>query len=557
MFFHVFRSLLGLFLSIAVLEAAQIPFVAPSTSAGAFVNESDSWDIKVPLNENATGHLVFETVNSFMQHWPNTRYRNGHNVVPGIVPPGTVLYHGRGDSNTPTEHSYLFCRGQTCWQLIVTTTRPLSVLYFDGSSAAKMPNGTMDSQDALAYGEIIPENQGRERARIVTLCEWAKGFNVDGFVSEIMLCDFTEGVQVEAFDVRARGNPHPGDPGRKRPEGGPGEPGRHLEEEEESYPPEIHAYASYAPQLDINSSALPNSGFEVVHSGSWHRFYPGETRIQLDLTRLVSFYDTELVPSLVPERFGKDRLKHRVLGISQEDIQSVVRRIEAATKASEPGSGIDWQTLIRLVVKRFDNRLEMVQYILNSTSPGNSALENEELAKDVQIQLVAMLRPYMLSSIKPSQDLASTEWVSPMYKLCSTTYTKYITTTPSLLSRLTASEHLILGGVSETTREICRVVTGMWVDGVMAGLDPDLYKPSSAEMEIESLLRSWKERISDLMKWLDWSVWLKCRPACGFEEICELPMWPFRGLGRPDDYDESEDPQPKCIRRMAPFESGT
>lgn len=40
----------------------------------------------------------------------------------------------------------------------------------------------MDSQDALAYGEIIPENQGRERARIVTLCEWAKGFNVDGFV---------------------------------------------------------------------------------------------------------------------------------------------------------------------------------------------------------------------------------------------------------------------------------------------------------------------------------------------------------------------------------------
>lgn len=81
MFFHVFRSLLGLFLSIAVLEAAQIPFVAPSISAGAFVNESDSWDIKVPLNENATGHLVFETVNSFMQHWPNTRYRNGTSIL--------------------------------------------------------------------------------------------------------------------------------------------------------------------------------------------------------------------------------------------------------------------------------------------------------------------------------------------------------------------------------------------------------------------------------------------------------------------------------------------
>ena len=33
---------------------------------------------------------------------------------------------------TDPEHSYLFCRGQTCWQLIVTAMRPLGVLYFNG-----------------------------------------------------------------------------------------------------------------------------------------------------------------------------------------------------------------------------------------------------------------------------------------------------------------------------------------------------------------------------------------------------------------------------------------
>ncbi|KAG1898172.1 uncharacterized protein F5891DRAFT_1044825 [Suillus fuscotomentosus] len=30
-----------------------------------------------------------------------------------------------------------------------------------------------------------------------------------------------------------------------------------------------------------------------------------------------------------------------------------------------------------------------------------------------------------------------------------------------------------------------------------------------------------------LISWLDWSVWVKCRLACGFEEMCYLPTWPF------------------------------
>lgn len=318
--------------------------------------------------------------------------------------------------------------------------------------------------------------------------------------SEIILCDFTKGVQIEAINLRNV-------PGRGPDSRCPGVPG-----------------GPFCPDLKLDID--PGVAFEVMHSGSWHRYYPGETRIQLDLTRLVSFYDIELAPSLLAQRIGKPRLEHRLLGISQDDLQSAFRRIETATFVSEPGSGIDWQTLIRLIVKRFENRLEIVQYILNSTNTGNSASENEKLATNVQVQLVAMLRPYMLSTIKPSTDLTSTEWVSPMYKLCSTTYTKYITTTPSLLSTLTASENLILGGVLETTREICRVVTGMWVDGVMAELDPDLYKPSTiTNTAIESLLESWKERISSLMKWLDWSVWLKCRPACGFEVCAFFWVW--------------------------------
>jgi hypothetical protein len=35
------------------------------------------WNLDDPPHPNATGHFVFETVNSLLQHWPNTRYRNG------------------------------------------------------------------------------------------------------------------------------------------------------------------------------------------------------------------------------------------------------------------------------------------------------------------------------------------------------------------------------------------------------------------------------------------------------------------------------------------------
>lgn len=61
-------------------------------------------------------------------------------------------------------------------------TRELNVLYFDGSSAAKMNAGTMDSQDIMIWGELKPENVFAEEERIKKLCEWGAGKGVDGFV---------------------------------------------------------------------------------------------------------------------------------------------------------------------------------------------------------------------------------------------------------------------------------------------------------------------------------------------------------------------------------------
>jgi hypothetical protein len=40
-------------------------------------SNSEQWKLDEYPPENATGNLIFDTVHSLLQYWPNTRYRNG------------------------------------------------------------------------------------------------------------------------------------------------------------------------------------------------------------------------------------------------------------------------------------------------------------------------------------------------------------------------------------------------------------------------------------------------------------------------------------------------
>jgi len=175
----------------------------------SYSSHTEQWGFEEGPPENATGNLIFDTVHSFLQHWPNTRYRNGtspplsdagemstfflgHNIVPGEIPTGTLLYHGTNRRTIPKkpqwtatdpEHSMTFARGGdgSGWHLTLAATRPLKVLYFDGSSAAKISEGTMDTQDIIAWGEVQPKRCFDEPSRIKDLCSWGKEFGIDGF----------------------------------------------------------------------------------------------------------------------------------------------------------------------------------------------------------------------------------------------------------------------------------------------------------------------------------------------------------------------------------------
>lgn len=196
-----------------LLQAAlgeQIPF--KTLDEKNLHRDSGIWDLYRQPDNNSTSQWIFDTANSFMKLWPNTRLRNGtqiisqelpfinvhlgHSLVAGIIPIGTLLYHGTTTKHIPDipewtavdpEHSYVFCRieqpaASGCWHLTLVVNRPLKVLYFDGSGAAKMPGGSMDSQDLVAWGKIDIKRWFDDRNRITDLCAWAKDRDIQGFV---------------------------------------------------------------------------------------------------------------------------------------------------------------------------------------------------------------------------------------------------------------------------------------------------------------------------------------------------------------------------------------
>ena len=261
-----------------------------------------------------------------------------------------------------------------------------------------------------------------------------------------------------------------------------------------------------------------------MNVGSQHNRFPGETRIQLDLTGLVSFYDTELVPSLVAIRDGQERWDHRVRSISSEDLSTAKSRLEAALmRPSDLSSGIDWKTLVQVIVNRYAQRLELTRHLLNS--PATSLDEIVDLANKTQTQLRIMLTPYIPLSATPvdPSDRTDLEWTRPIYKLCATTHTHSF---ESELDSMTDSEKLLLRAIQGTSQEICRVVTKMWAAGVHAGIDPSLGTKESLDIaEVTRVWNAWTEGLDQLMAWLDWSTWVRCNPSCGPEVLSMLYIY--------------------------------
>ncbi|KAG0148189.1 hypothetical protein CROQUDRAFT_90521 [Cronartium quercuum f. sp. fusiforme G11] len=100
---------------------------------------------------------IFASLASLLQQWLNTYNSNGHTILPGLVPEGTLLYHGTTHDIQPTGFEWLVFDAEMSYAIIAgwvgpstlriySRTRTLRVLYCDGQSARIGLDGTLDSQ---------------------------------------------------------------------------------------------------------------------------------------------------------------------------------------------------------------------------------------------------------------------------------------------------------------------------------------------------------------------------------------------------------------------------
>ena len=234
----------------------------------------------------------------------------------------------------------------------------------------------------------------------------------------------------------------------------------------------------------------------------WHNRPPGETRIKIDYSRVMSFFDSAL-SSLLEARAGKHREQFRLGEISESDSEYARNQLADMFTRGGEGSGIDWGSITQVIVDRYGGHLELLRHILRN--PESKRNVTEQVA-EARSQVLTMLTPYMLVSAIPPNPTGPVDrsWVDPVVKHCASTHTAWV---PEIL--LTPQESVIKGAVEEVLSRICGVLGDIWVDAFDSeGTDVE---------ELGRFLGKWESDISELMDWLEWSVWLKCNPICGPE----------------------------------------
>ena len=313
--------------------------------------------------------------------------------------------------------------------------------------------------------------------------------------SEIMTCDFNSGMELvsdsEIIPNTLQEIRHP-------PDSTMGPSNRALRPQ----PPPHHPAPQLPPGWRGSARSDLSTFFEVLNSGMRHNLSPGETRIKIDYSRVVSFFDPAL-SSLVEARTGKDREEFRLNEISEVDTEYVLDQLTDIFTRDGQGSGIDWGSITKVIVDRYGKRLELLRHVLQNLDSKRNVTER---VAESRSQVLAMLTPYMLTSAIPPNPTGPVDrsWIEPVVKHCASTHTAW---TPEAL--LTPQEKLIKGAVEDVLSQICSVLGEIWVDA---------FDSEKAEIKnLEWFLLKWQSDVADLMDWLDWPIWLKCNPACGPE----------------------------------------
>ncbi|KAG8713716.1 hypothetical protein FRC08_012907 [Ceratobasidium sp. 394] len=513
-----------------------------SSPVAAFPTPSD-------VRANTTGHLIFNTVSSLLQHWPNTIYRNGHTFVPATIPAGTLLHHSRTSHDPPPspeffafdlEHSYIFCFWAPCVMFNYAANRDLRVGYFDGTSASTLA-GPRDFQDILFNGRFVPDGEYNPWVHAgINMCDWASKIGLDGIIRmepsfEAILCNINadlslisklELVYPESIFSPDTLGPNFGTAGLQLNILHP----RHLQQQP-YFPPPTMPVRPPPPGWKGKQRNHPEIAFESVRAGMWHNRSPGESRIILDYAGIVSAYD-ETYTSLVTSRQMVPRSKHRLGNISVDDRELLKAEVHDVLTREHFPAKVNWQSLFQAVVDRYAERLEDLRYLLRRTDPNPA-----ELAATTRHKVLIMLAPYMVLpqansgrtressaphdlfqqstlSAKSARSEPDDDWFERIYGACA----GYATAGVRHKGDLTTQEQRLLASVNRVQSAICSSLTHIW----STAFDSE-DKPVFAGR----MVAAWLAEVEELMDWLDWHMWVKCDPPCGAGTQCVLTTWPW------------------------------
>ncbi|KAI1338250.1 hypothetical protein F5Y15DRAFT_136527 [Xylariaceae sp. FL0016] len=353
------RSLL-----LTVLAAATAAIGASARQTENFGPSFDS------ARENAP--RIFNAVHNAMREFGSALQHNGMSLFPANIAEGVRLYHGTSSTRVPEglewlafeiEHAQNFARpprgppppteadGEEAWRPLLhdhanpghfiralrhagkpshdepdeprhgylhiyESTRPLRVLYIDGTAAGKTNMGTLDTQDYLLTGK--PDRTGfGDWERAQDLCELAETWDIDGFIRmepgfEVIICDFTRGLRLISTHQQ--------------------------------------------PETEFTPSERGIGMFEWARAASQRYNGIGASRVKLDFSSMVSafFYPVNLT-NPDAERPDLPRLKETTtseLEIMREHITNTTLRSVAKVEDI-----IDWQGITDMIVSRYADRL--------------------------------------------------------------------------------------------------------------------------------------------------------------------------------------------------------
>lgn len=251
--------------------------------------------------------------------------------------------------------------------------------------------------------------------------------------------------------------------------------------------------------------------FECLRAGMWHDRSPGETRIQLDYSGIISAYNEEYT-SLVESRRGLPRKKHRLGEISAQDRERLRAETHEVLTRGRPLAKMNWSALFQGVIDRYAERLEELRHTLRRTD-----IPPIQIVAAARHKVLIMLTPYMIlphaknSARNPSapneqavleQNGPDHDWIPRIYEICS----NYATAGIIHRDNLTKQEKMLADSIDGVQGEICLTLTTIWSTA---------FDSESKPVFAKRFVSEWRAEVEDLMAWLDWHVWVKCDPPCG------------------------------------------